>query len=133
MSMFFIARKKLQYEYMSHFEQLPEFQKEFKRLSKKYRSLQKDLDDLEDVLKTLPTGSGKNFTIIHSSSTVKIIKTRLACESLRDRSIRLIYAYFDDVVTFVHIEIYFKADEENEDVARWRNFVKSVEKKMQGK
>ncbi|MCK9351407.1 MAG: hypothetical protein M0P76_01325 [Candidatus Pacebacteria bacterium] len=110
---------------MSHFNQLPEFEKDLKKLSKKYPTLRQDLNDLEDVLHTLPTGSGKNFTIIHHSEKVKLVKTRLACKSLKNRAMRVIYAYHDDTVTFVYIEIYFKGNKANEDRKRISEYLKS--------
>jgi len=111
---------------MNHFNALPEFEKEFKRLSKKYPSLRKDLDDLEKVLRIFPTGTGKNFAIIHHSETVKIVKTRLACKSLRNRSMRIIYAYHENKVTFVYIELYFKGNKENEDYERIKRYLLDV-------
>ena len=113
---------------MSHFNQQPEFEKEFKRLAKKYRSLPQDLKDLEEVLETLPTGIGKNFSILHYSEKVKIVKTRLACKSLHDRSVRIIYAYHNNTITFVYIEIYYKGDKENEDKERIEEYLKTIAK-----
>ena len=52
------------------------------------------------------------------------MKARLACKSLRDRSIRVIYAYHNDTVTFVYIELYFKGDKKNEDRERVREYIK---------
>src|SRR3989344_4474215 len=111
---------------MTNFEQLPEFARELKKLSKKYRSIEKDLSDFERVISVMPTGSGKNFTIIHSKQDVKIVKARLACKTLRDRSMRIIYAYHDKKVTFVHIEIYFKGNKENEDRKRIEEYLKRL-------
>lgn len=127
MSMFFTVRKKHRYENMSHFNLLPEFEKDFKRLSGKYPSLNQDFKDLEDVLCVLPTGSGKNFTIIHHSEHLRLVKVRLACKSLRNRSMRVIYAYHDDTVTFVYIELYFKGDKANEDRTRISDYLKQFE------
>lgn len=110
---------------MSHFNSLPEFDKEFKRLIKKYPTLNQDIKELEKVLVVLPTGNGKNFTIIHQEEKIKIIKTRLACESLRGRSMRVIYSYHEDTLTFMYIEIYFKGDKENEDRERIKRYLKS--------
>lgn len=110
---------------MSRFDQLPEFEKELKKLSKKYPSLKQDLNTLEDVLRALPTGNGKNFTVIHHSEKVKLVKTRLACKSLKDRSMRIIYAYHDETVTFVYIELYFKGNKENEDRERILKYLKN--------
>lgn len=111
---------------MNHFNQLPEFEKEFSKLSKKYQSLPEDLKKLEKLIGINPVGMGTNFVTIHHSSKVKIIKTRLACKSLRDRSLRLVYAYHNDTVTFVYIELYFKGDKENEDRERIMRYVKKI-------
>lgn len=112
---------------MSHFKLLPEFEKEFKRLKQKYRSLGQDLKNLESVLCKLPTGIGKNFTIIHHSEKVRLVKVRLACRSLRNRSIRVIYAYHEDTVTFVYLEMYFKGDRTNASQERIKDYLESLE------
>ena len=109
---------------MSHFKELPEFTDEFKRLLKKYRSLEIDRTKLERLLTQHPTGAGKNFTIVHVEVDVKIVKTRMACQSLRDRSIRVVYAYHEDVVEFMYIEVYAKGDKENEDRERIKQYLK---------
>lgn len=103
---------------MSQFNRLPEFEKELTKLSKKYPSLGDDLKKLERLVEINPTGMGTNFVVIHQAEAVKIVKTRLACKSLKNRSIRVIYAYHDKTVTFMYIEIYFKGDKENEDRER---------------
>lgn len=110
---------------MSCFSRLPEFEKELKRLSKKYPSLCEDLEKFETVIAVYPTGVGKNFSIIHSSDALKVVKARLACRSLRDRSIRIIYAYHDAVATFMHLELYFKGEKENEDYERVREYIQT--------
>lgn len=126
MNTFFIVQKKLLLENMSRFKKLPEFEREFKKLSKKYRSLEEDLKNLENVLESYPTGIGKNFTITHYEDSVKIVKTRLVCRSLRDRSMRVIYAYHDKIFEFMYIEIYFKGDKENEDRDRIKQYLWSI-------
>ncbi|MEI6553808.1 MAG: hypothetical protein WCO09_04515, partial [bacterium] len=108
------------------FNQLPEFQKDFKRLAKKYQSLVEDLNKLERSISLNPTGTGNNFVIIHHNPNFKIIKTRMACRTLHDRSMRVVYAYHDDIATFVHIEIYYKGDKESEDRERIAEYIKSV-------
>ncbi len=124
--MYFTDLKKHQYESMSHFNQLPEFQKELKRLGSKYPSLCDDLKNFEILISEYPTGIGKNFEIVHSSEIVKIVKARLACKSLKARSIRIIYAYHKNTITFVYIELYFKGDKANEDRVRIAQYLKSV-------
>ena len=108
---------------MNHYNCLPEFEKEFNKLLKKYRSLNEDIKIFERLISENPTGVGKNFTIIHSSENVKIVKARMACKSLNNRNIRIIYAYHDDRFEFIYIEIYFKGDKENEDRERVKKYL----------
>ena len=124
--MSFTDRRKHLYENMNQFNQLPEFKKDLKKLLKKYPSLQGDLVILERVLIVSPTGIGKNFTIIHCSEKIKLVKVRLSCKSLRNRSMRIIYAYHNDTLTFVYIELYFKGNKENENRDRVAQYLKSV-------
>jgi len=112
---------------MNRFNQLPEFRKDLKKL-KKYSSLQSDLSTLEQILKVSPTGIGKSFTIIHCLKEVKLIKVRLACKSLRKRSMRVIYAYHINAKTFEYIEIYFKGNKQNEDQNRIKEYLNKYKK-----
>lgn len=111
---------------MSHFNHSPEFEKEFLRLSKKYRSLSEDIKKFERFISENPTGFGNNFVIIHSGDGVKIVKARMMCRSLKGRSIRIIYAHHKDALTFVYIEMYFKGDKGNEDRMRIEKYLKSI-------
>lgn len=110
---------------MSHFSKLSEFEKEFLRLSRRYRSLVEDIKYFERFVSENPTGLGKNFTIIHSGDGVKIVKARMMCKSLKNRSIRIIYAYHENNFEFMYIEIYFKGDKENEDRIRIERYLKN--------
>ncbi len=100
---------------MIRFSCLPVFEKEFKRFSKKYRTLEDDLEKFKKVLTCFPTGSGKNSVIVHSTEKIKIVKSRMAYRALRDRSLRVIHAYFKQEQKIEFIEVYFKGDKENED------------------
>lgn len=108
---------------MSRFERLPDFEKELAKLARKYRSLPEDLAKLERFILLNPVGLGTNFVTIHHSPAVRVVKARLACKSLRDRSMRVIYAFHSETVTFVHIELYFKGEKENEDRARIKEYL----------
>lgn len=112
---------------MSRFNRLPEFEKELKRLANKYRSLPDDLSRLEKVLTQSPTGIGTNFTIIHRKVDITIVKTRLACRSLKNRSLRLIYAYHQGAMTFMYLELYYKGEKESEDRGRIKEYLKNNE------
>ena len=111
---------------MTHFKYLPEFKKELENLFRKYKSLNEDIKSFEKVILTKPTGLGKNFTIIHFSENVKIVKVRLMCKFLRNRNIRIIYAYHDDIFEFMYIEIYFKGNKENEDRDRIKDYLSKL-------
>lgn len=108
---------------MNHFDTLAEFEKEFKRLFKKYRTLDDDLEKFKKILITSPTGIGKNFVIIYSAETVKIVKTRMACRALRDRSLRIVYSYFEKEQRIEFIELYFKGEKGNEDRERIKEYL----------
>mgnify|MGYP007017483237 CR=1 FL=1 len=62
---------------MSHFKQLPEFEREFLKLSKKYPSLPEDLKKFERLLGLNPVGFGSNFITIHYSEEIKIINNNI--------------------------------------------------------
>ena len=111
---------------MPTFFRLSEFDKELKRLSKKYPSLASDVGDIKPILLSSPTGIGKNFVIIKIVENIKIIKVDVHCESLRSRAIRLIYAcHKDEAVEFVYIELYFKGDKANENNERITQYLKT--------
>jgi hypothetical protein len=103
---------------MATFIQLPEFERELKKLSKRYPTLESDIEDIKQILLASPTGFGKNFIIIKSLEHIKIVKVKIHCESLRSRTIRLIYSYKPDKIEFMYIEVYFKGDKESEDRGR---------------
>ena len=109
---------------MTTFQQLLEFEKELKKLSKKYPTLLSDIEDIKPILQETKTGIGKNFTIISTVQDIQIVKVRILCESLRARTIRVIYAYHNDRIEFMYIEIYFKGAKENEDRKRIVEYLK---------
>jgi hypothetical protein len=109
---------------MKNFNLSPKFEKNFKQLLKKYRTLEDDLEKFKAILLTHPTGVGTNFTIIHSESICKIVKARMACRALRDRSLRIIYAYVEKEERFYFIELYFKGEQANENRALINDFLR---------
>ena len=110
---------------MNRFDALAEFEKEFKRLFKKYKTLDDDFEKFKKILVTAPTGVGKNFVIVYSSQIVKIVKARMACRALRDRSLRIVYSYFEQEQRIEFIELYFKGDKENEDRDRIKEYLQN--------
>lgn len=108
------------------FNETEEFSKDFKRLSKKYKSLPDDLLEFKKVITSLPLGSGKHFVILRNLEQVKIIKARFFCKYLRGASLRITYAYRESVKTIDFIELYFKGEQENEDKKRIKYFLENI-------
>jgi mRNA-degrading endonuclease RelE of RelBE toxin-antitoxin system len=106
------------------FEELPEYQKDMKRLLKKYRSLESDMDDVRKVLndepEPFPPFSFRIEGLGISTCVVKIKKIASDCFKGRgvNSGFRLIYAYFAEEQRIVLIELYHKNEKENEDRSR---------------
>ncbi|MCX6823548.1 MAG: hypothetical protein NT085_00265 [candidate division SR1 bacterium] len=110
-------------------QKLPEFEKEFKQLSKKYVSLEDDFSDFEKVLVNSPKDNLRIDGLKIPGEFYKVKKFR--CQSIARQSqnsgIRIIYRYFEDkeIIELTYIEIYHKNQKENHDIERIRkNFSK---------
>jgi mRNA-degrading endonuclease RelE of RelBE toxin-antitoxin system len=108
--------------------QLPEFERDLKQLTKKYRSLPEDLKTLITFSLNLFHKLNQNQDGIELIAGLgigypKIYKvTKFTCKALKGRGaksgIRVIYAYYPDLDKVEFVEMYFKADQENEDRSR---------------
>lgn len=110
-----------------NFETIPEFDKDLKRLLKRFKTLEDDLEILKKALSVSPKAEPPRSYVIGGLgiSEIEIIKIkRFACRALKGRGsntgLRIIYALEADKITF--IEIYFKGDKENEDRERIKRF-----------
>lgn len=110
------------------FDHVEEFSKDLKRLLKRFRSLEEDLEVLKKVLAVSPSAMPSvSFLMNNTGSLQEIIKVKkFACRALKGKGansgIRVIYAYHKEEQKIVFIEIYFKADQENEDRNRMRKY-----------
>ena len=107
---------------------LTEFKKDFKKLSKKFKTLDDDIETfINKQLKLTHKLGIDNKGVVHISGLgieiPRIYKAKkFACKALKGRGgmsgIRIIYAYYEkeDVIEF--IEIYFKGDKADEDKKR---------------
>jgi hypothetical protein len=109
------------------FNELPKFQKELKRLGKKYKSLSDDLQEFCNVVSVVPLGNSKHFNIIIQTETFYILKARLFCRYLKGSSLRIVYSYFEQEQRIEFIELYFKGDKENEDRERIKEYLKNCQ------
>ena len=110
------------------YNELPEFSKEFKRFSKKYKSLPDDLEEFKRVVDVAPLGNSKHFNVITETEQYTIIKARLFCRYLKGSSLRVVYAFHCENYKVDFIEIYFKGEKENEDRERIKDYLKNFER-----
>lgn len=111
-----------------HFEETDGFCKEFKRLAKKYHSLEQDMERFKGILQENPLGTGKHFNVLTVREGIRVVKARLACGSLRGSSLRVIYAYHESLITIFFIELYYKGDRESGDQKRIEEFLRSYDR-----
>jgi mRNA-degrading endonuclease YafQ of YafQ-DinJ toxin-antitoxin module len=106
------------------FETLTEYDKDFKRLLKKYRTLENDMDYVRKVLNIKPDARPPySFRIESLGISTCVIKIKkIASDSFKGRGVnsglRLIYAYFEEEQRIVFVELYHKNEKENEDRER---------------
>ncbi|MGB3479730.1 MAG: hypothetical protein WBB67_11285 [bacterium] len=106
---------------------LPEFNKELKRLLKRFRTLEQDFEIfIEKQLNLYYKLKKDNKGIVRLTDlqieNPEIYKARkFACRALTGGAysdIRVIYAYFEEIDKIELIEIYYKGDKKNEDRKR---------------
>lgn len=115
---------------------LPEFEKDFKKLTKRFRTLLEDLQNfIETQLKLFHKDKIDNQGVVRMPhlgiDDPFIYKARkFACRALKGKGsntgLRIIYAYFEDQDRIEFIEIYYKGDQENESPERILNYLKNV-------
>lgn len=113
-------------------EKTSEFEKDFKKLLRRFKTLESDLENfIKHQLNLFHKLSIDNKGIIEISGLgieyPKIFKVRkFACRSLKgtgSRSgIRIIYAYYEKEDKIEFIEIYYKGDKEKEDKKRIKKY-----------
>lgn len=119
------------------YEESPEFQKEFKRLKKRFRSLPDDFVTMKkaaiELIHVHGIDNNSCFPIpgcvIDGCTTYKIKK--FACRSLRggaSSGLRATYLYFKEMEKVFFLEIYFKGDKENENRERIMSYLAAVER-----
>jgi len=111
---------------MIKFLKTEEFNKDLRKLKKKFNSLDDDLETLKKVIEGYlpdPPPGTVRISGLGSSVKIPIYKVRkFRCRSLKGNGaksgLRVIYAYDNPSEQIVFIEIYFKGNQENEDRER---------------
>lgn len=116
-----------------NYKDMEEFQRDLKRLLKKFPSLNKDIETAKSFvieLFHLQKTNKKAIFFIPNFCTeeLKICKLKkFACKALKGRGvksgIRIIYAYYVYTNTVDFIEIYFKRESENENKERIKKYL----------
>lgn len=117
-----------------NYDETEEFKRDFKKLLKKISSLAEDLEVNKqyriELFYCKKINSGSIFEIQGAGNTdeLKFFKVKkFQCKSLKGRGaksgIRVIYAYFPTEQKIVFIEIYFKANQENENRQKIADFI----------
>lgn len=118
------------------FDKLPDFQKDLKQLLKKFRSLDDDLENLKKVLAIESTNHPQppmSFRVPGLGFEVPLVikVKKFACRSLKGKGantgLRVIYAYYPEKQLIQFVELYFKADNKNEDQARILRYFRSTD------
>ena len=112
----------------SRVSRLPEFDKDLKKLLKRFKTVEEDLlifiDNELFLYHKLCIDNKGVFPIPGLPvKNIKVYKAKkFACRSLKGKGvqsgIRVIYTYFEDTDAVELIEIYYKGDKENEDRER---------------
>lgn len=127
-----------------NYGETPEFQKDLKKLVKKFRSLEEDLELVKIAVIELchvgaPNSQGilekrdnKATFLIQGFCTQEVLVCKIkkfACRALKGRGsksgIRVVYAFHCQSCQVNFIEIYFKGEKENEDRERIREYLKN--------
>jgi len=111
------------------------FQKDLKRLLKKYRTLKKDLETAKrNAIELYHLKHIDNQSVFpiqgFCTQEIQICKIKkFACKALKGRGsksgIRVIYAFYCKNCKVDFIEIYFKGNKENEDRERIKEYLKN--------
>ena len=113
---------------MLKYQNTSQFDKDFKKLLKKFRTLDVDFENLKKYsieLYYLNNIDNNSIFLIPDfcSEKIQICKIKkIACKSLKGRGsqsgLRIIYAYFIKTNTIEFIEIYFKGNQTNHNKGR---------------
>lgn len=111
------------------------FQKDIKRLLKKFRTLEEDLEVVKlNVIELYHLKKIDNRSVFsipgYSNKKIQIYKIKkFSCKSLKGRGvrsgIRVIYAFYPEFFKVDFIQIYFKGEKENADFDRIREYLKN--------
>lgn len=116
------------------FEAVPEFNKELKNLSKKYKLLNEDFGNFRTVLtKKMPNHTPGTFRISGLGANVKAPIYKVKHFRSRDfrgkgsrSGFRIIYAHTQHSYKIIFIELYHKSNKPNHDIERIKKYFEDI-------
>jgi len=121
-----------------NFRYAPEFEKDLKKLSKKWGSLSKDIEYVKPRIEALYVGgkaeelaeirnaffNGKRAVILQTLGNKEVVKMRLDVESLgTSDKVRVIFIATITTQTITFIELYAKNEKTREDMQRIKRYL----------
>jgi mRNA-degrading endonuclease RelE of RelBE toxin-antitoxin system len=113
---------------------LPEFDRDLKSLSKRFRSLEDDLNVFIQSqltiyhLNGIDNGGIEKIPGVGASDPGVFKARKFACRALKGKGamsgIRVVYSFYETTKAICLIEIYFKGDKQNEDRDRIKKYLK---------
>ena len=126
--------KKEKKKLFNEIRELKEFEREFRKLLKKFKTLEEDMEtfintqlNLYHKQKIDNSGVFRISNLAIDNPEIYKVK-KFTCKSLRGTGvksgIRIIYAYYEEEDIIEFIEIFYKSDKENEDRERILRYYK---------
>ena len=121
-----------------NFDETPEFQRDIKALTKRWRSIPSDLERAKLAITPLYVPvkevdiaelrsaffSTNRATILRAGDGYEVVKMRFDCTSLgNDKRTRLVFIALVENSTIRFIELYAKSGKEREDIKRINKFI----------
>ena len=116
-----------------NYKSTPEFEKDLKKLLKKFRTLKEDIETAKiNTIELYHIREINNLSVFqvpgfHSQDAVIFKLKKFSCKSLKGKGvksgIRIIYAFYPKDLLVQFIEIYYKPDQANEDQDRIREYL----------
>lgn len=120
------------------FSATPEFDKELKKLAKKWRSLPDDIEYVKPHIEGLYAGenaqeltdfrnaffNGRRATILQTAGDAEVVKMRLDVESLgTNDKVRMVFIAIVTAQTVTFVELFAKNDKSREDIGRIKRYL----------
>ena len=111
-----------------------EFEKELKKLKRRFRSLDSDIALVKQIINKFPVGEDSRHAHIlkvNQARNLFIIKRRLVSKTTKHNDFRIVYIYNKITNTIIFIEIYFKGMKNNHNLKRveevWQESARKID------